>query len=377
MCVPLSALFTRDHELQLQLQVDWICYMSEVKRKSKGQKVAEADVEDHRKELGPFVVAAETTRMAMVFTDANGPNDPVVFANDSFLSLTGFSRAELLGQSFNSLLARGADPDSIAQVAGAFKGTLNTDPEVHCRRKDGSEFWASVFINPVRDKNGKLVQHFISFVDLTKHIQAQAHSRMLIDELNHRVKNTLETVQSIVWQALRKSVDARVFGESIQSRLSALSRSHDLLNREHWAGAGLCDIVIDALEPFGVAGAPAERLVIRGENIHLSAKVTLALGIAFNELATNAAKHGAFSNEAGSIEITWTVVPSSSGDRLSLNWKEKAGRSVSAPSRKGFGLQVLERGLAQELEGSVNLDFQTTGLVFTLNCPALRGAHGG
>jgi len=134
---------------------------------------------------------------------------------------------------------------------------------------------------------------------------------------------------------------------------------------------------MDALEPFGVSGALAERLVIRGENIRLSPKVTLALGIAFNELATNAMKYGAFSNEAGSIEISWTVAPSLHSDRLTLNWEEQHGAPVSAPVRKGFGLQVIERGLAQELEGSVNLDFQPTGLIFTLEFPASRVACDG
>jgi PAS domain S-box-containing protein len=351
--------------------------MLQIKNKLEEQVVAEADVEDHRKDLGPFVVAAETTRMAMVFTDAKEVTNPIVFANDSFLSLTGFDRAEILGQSFNSLLAAEAAADVTAQLSAAFKGSPETDPEVHCRRKDGTEFWASVFISPVRDKKGELLQHFVSFVDLSKHKRAQDHSNMLINELNHRVKNTLATVQSIVWQALRKSTDAKVIGESIQARLSALSRSHDLLTREKWASAGLRDIVIDALEPFGVSGALAERLVIRGENIRLSPKVTLALGIAFNELATNAVKYGAFSNEAGSIEISWTVVASPQGDRLTLNWKERGGAPVAPPARRGFGLQVIERGLAQELDGSVDLDFQPTGLIFTLECPASRGAHDG
>jgi PAS domain S-box-containing protein len=358
---------------KLALQIDQIRHMSKIKNKSEEQVVAEADVEDHRKDLGPFVVAAETTRMAMLFTDAKEATNPIVFANDSFLSLTGFDRAEILGQSFNSLLAWGTDADVIAQVSAAFKGSPDTDPEVHYRRKDGTECWASVFVCPVRDKNGEVVQHFVSFVDLTKQRRAQTHSNMLINELNHRVKNTLATVQSIVWQALRKSTDAKVIGESIQARLSALSRSHDLLTREKWASAGLRDIVMDALEPFGVSGALAERLIIRGDNIRLSPKVTLALGIAFNELATNAMKYGAFSNEAGSIAISWTVV----GNRLTLNWKEQAGRPVSPPVRKGFGLQVIERGLAQELEGSVNLDFQPTGLIFTFDCPASQGARDG
>jgi PAS domain S-box-containing protein len=351
--------------------------MLEIKSKLEEQVVAEADVEDHRRDLGPFVVAAETTRMAMIFTDAKKYTNPIVFANDSFLSLTGFDRGEILGQSFNSLLALGTGADVTAQVSAAFEGNPDTDPEVHFRRKDGTDFWASVFISPVRDKNGELLQHFVSLVDLTKHKRAQAHSNMLINELNHRVKNTLATVQSIVWQALRKSIDAKVIGDSIQGRLAALSRSHDLLTREKWASAGLRDIVLDALEPFGVSGALAERLVIQGKNIRLSPKITQALGIAFNELATNAMKYGAFSHENGSVEISWTVVPSSNGDRLTLNWKEHAGAPVSPPTRKGFGLQVIERGLAQELEGSVNLDFQSTGLIFTLEFPASSGGHDG
>jgi PAS domain S-box-containing protein len=351
--------------------------MSEIRNKSEEQKVAEADVAEHRKDLGPFVVAAETTRMPMVFTDAKEPNNPMVFANDSFLSLTGFDRTEILGQNFNSLFARGAAPDAIAQVNAAFERSADSDPEVYCRRKDGSEFWASVFISPVRDKNGKLLQHFVSFVDLTKHKQAQAQSRMLIDELNHRVKNTLSTVHSIVWQALRKSADARVIGESIEARLSALSRSHDLLTRENWESAGLRDIVIGALEPFGVSGAPTKRLVIAGDNIRLSPRAALTLSIAFNELATNAAKYGAFSNEAGSIDVAWSIVRAPNEDRVMLNWKEKDGPHVSVPSRKGFGLQVIERGLALELEGLTTIEFQPTGVSFTLSFPVSRGDRGG
>jgi PAS domain S-box-containing protein len=341
--------------------------MLEIKPKSQEQESAEADVEIHRQDLGPFVLAAETTRMPMVFTDAKVKNNPIVFANDSFLALSGFERPELLGKTFMSLLAEGLDPDSMAQISAAFKGLTATDPEVECRRKDGSVYCASIFINPVRNQAGKLEQYFVSFVDQTRHKRAQAHSRMLIDELNHRVKNMLATVQSIVWQALRKSADKRVIGESIQVRLSALSRSHDLLTRENYSNAGLRDIVTDALEPFGVSGAHSERLIVTGENIRLSPRVTLALAIALNELATNAVKYGAFSNEAGTIEIAWTTAASSSGTQLILKWTEKGGPTVSAPSRKGFGLQVIERGLAQELQGSVHLEFRPTGLLFTLH----------
>jgi two-component sensor histidine kinase len=163
--------------------------------------------------------------------------------------------------------------------------------------------------------------------------------------------------------------------ESIESRLFALSRSHDLLTRENWEGAGLLDLVNEAMEPFGVANGRTERLVITGKNIRLPPNVTLALGIAFHELATNAVKYGAFSNEAGSILLAWTIEPRPEGDRLILCWQEKDGPPVTPPTRKGFGSRVIERGLPHELQGTVNLDYRGDGMVCTINIPAPRGAR--
>src|SRR3984957_6398512 len=181
--------------------------------KSDEQEDAEAEVERFRKDLGPFVVAAETTRMPMVFTDAKEPGHPIIFANDSFLSLTGYDREEVLGDRLSFLMARGADPKGLAQVEAAFAGGTDHGSEIRYRRKDGSMFWAAIFISPVRDEGGEVGQHFASFVDLTKQKQEQAQSTMMINELNHRVKNTLATVQSIVWQALRSGSDPKVIRE--------------------------------------------------------------------------------------------------------------------------------------------------------------------
>lgn len=349
--------------------------MPDIVSKSEGQKLAEAEVESFRKDLGPFVVAAETTRMAMVFMDAKEPNNPIIFANDAFLGLTGFARQEVLGQDFNFLMARGTDPEALARIAAAFKGVSKGGSEVCYRRKDGTQFWSALHISPVLDESGDVVQHFASFIDLTDHKQQQAQSRMLIDELNHRVKNTLATVQSIVWQALRNASDPEVIRESIESRLLALSRSHDLLTRENWEGAGLLDLIKEALEPFGAANGKSERFVITGANIRVSPRVALALGIAFHELATNAAKYGAFSDKAGSVLISWTIEPSPEGNRLILRWEEKGGPSVTPPTRKGFGSRVIERGLALELDGMVDLDYRKSGVICTINFPAPNGVN--
>jgi PAS domain S-box-containing protein len=348
--------------------------MPAIKNKSEKQKVAEDEVDGFRKDLGPFVVAAETTRMAMVFTDAKEAGNPIIFANDSFLALTGYDREEVLGQKFNFLMARGTNRKALALVEAAFDSSSDGGSEIRYHRKDGSIFWAAVFISPVRNESGDIVQHFASFVDLTRQKQEQAQSTMLIDELNHRVKNTLSTVQSIVWQVLRHTSDPEVIQKSIESRLFALSRSHDLLTRGNWEGAGLHDLVNEAMEPFGVLNGRTGRIKIEGKNVYLRPKATLALGIALHELATNAVKYGAFSNEEGSILISWGIEPTPEGQRLILRWQESDGPRVKPPSRKGFGSRVIERGLAHELEGTAHLDYRPDGVVCTIDIPAPQGA---
>lgn len=340
--------------------------MLNIDKKSKDQIVAEDEVEGFREDLGPFVVAAETTRMAMVFTNAKQPDNPIIFANDSFLALTGYAREEVLGQSFNALIAPASAPDVLAKLKSAFEDKSEDSLESTCNRKDGSVFWASILIGPVRDDHGNIVQNFISFSDLTEHKEELAQSRMFIDELNHRVKNTLSTVQSIVSQAVRSTTDPVAIREAIESRIFALSRSHDLLSREIWKGAELHDLLAAALEPFKETKGKSARFVITGKKIRLTPKATLALGMAFHELATNAVKYGALSNEIGSVAVGWATDATPTGKRLTIRWQEKNGPLVEIPLHKGFGSKLLERGLAHELEGTVDLQYRQDGLVCTI-----------
>ncbi len=178
--------------------------MSSLAPKTQKQKRAEAVVEDFRRDLGPFVVAADTTRMPMLFTDATAGDDPIIFANDSLLKLTGFTRDQLLGRPFGELLA---DDAARAAVVAALHEGPDDSLDARCRSRSGELFWAEIFISPVRDEAGVVVQHFASIFDLTRHKAQQEDLYCLLDELNHRTQNTLATVQALA-QTCRRAAQA-------------------------------------------------------------------------------------------------------------------------------------------------------------------------
>jgi PAS domain S-box-containing protein len=351
--------------------------MSDKAPKDQEQKTAEAEIDEFKKELGPFVVAAETTRMPMAFTDSSKADNPIIFANDAFLELTGYDRDEVLAQSFNFILAAGTDEETVREVEAAFADPSKEEPEIHYRRKDGSECWASLFVAPVKDEQGAVEQYFLSLIDTTQYKVAEQNAALLIDELQHRVKNTLATVQSIVSQAVRNSQDPKKVRHSIETRIAALSRAHDLLGREKWDGAGLNDLVCEVLAPFRADRGRAQRVMVEGDNVRLSPKAALALGMAFNELAANAVKYGALSSDTGTVSIDWTMEEQPDGRWLCLHWREAGGPPVTMPKRKGFGSRLIEQGLAHELEGKIKLDYRPEGVVCTIFVPAPRAVLDG
>lgn len=338
------------------------------------QNEAETALGILHEQQGPFVVAVETTRMPMVFTDARVSEDPIIFANDSFLQLTGYGREDVLSRSFLELMASRTDEGMIVLIEAALKG-VPEDPEVKIRRQDGSEFWASILVTPVLDGNGKILHHFISLVDLTRQYKEQARAAMFIDELNHRVKNTLATVLSIVWQAFRTGTDAGVLRDVIESRLLALSRSHDLLSASSWDGVSLRELLDSALEPFQGVHLASGRISISGNELIVPPNASLALAIVFNELATNATKYGALSAQAGLVRVSWTIAEQAGSDWLHLSWREEGGPMVACPTHKGFGSEVIERGLAYELGGNVALEFHPDGVVCLIDIPVPKNPH--
>jgi two-component sensor histidine kinase len=185
--------------------------------------------------------------------------------------------------------------------------------------------------------------------------------------LNHRVKNTLATVQSIASQTLRNTPSITAARPALEERLFALSRAHDVLTRENWEGAGLIEIVWEALAPY--RHERENRLHLEGPDVRLSPRMALATAMALQELATNAVKYGALSDAGGQVRIAWGVTRENGGQRLHLTWSESGGPPVKPPQRRGFGTRLIERSLAQDLSGTVEIEFAPTGVVCTVNAP--------
>jgi two-component sensor histidine kinase len=191
--------------------------------------------------------------------------------------------------------------------------------------------------------------------------RAERQERLLIEELNHRVKNTLAVVQAIAHQTFRNGDASDAARRAFEGRLIALSTAHDLLTQSNWESASLRDIAADT---FVSQGADGRRLSLDGPDIHLAPKQALALALALHELCTNAVKYGALSNEAGRIGIRWAR---KSGRALNIEWTETGGPAVSEPERRGFGSRLIEQSLARDLDARVKLDFHPTGVRCTID----------
>jgi two-component sensor histidine kinase len=209
-------------------------------------------------------------------------------------------------------------------------------------------------------------------VDAVENETAKRLQRLLLEELHHRVKNTLTTVIAITSQSLRTAENLEKGRLAVESRLIALGRAHDLLLQANWAGAKLIDVVRAAIEPFETRSA--RRFVVANTDIEVGPGAVLPLSMSLNELCTNAVKYGALSTAAGRIEITSRLDQKS----LRLTWTETGGPAVQKPARQSFGTRLMVR-LADQLQGDVRLRYEPTGVVYELDVPlhALRAQGSG
>ena len=218
---------------------------------------------------------------------------------------------------------------------------------------------------PLRDTSQAVIGLVGVSVEITERKRAEARLRVMVDELNHRVRNTLATVQAIAAQTLRGADPA--IRDALEGRLIALAAAHDVLTQESWSGANLTDVLAGSLAHFRIMSSP--RFKVSGPKLRLSPKAALALALGLHELGSNALRYGALSSPEGMVEISWEVTRDAER-RLRMSWTERGGPPVVPPPRIGFGARLLERSLAMDLGGTVRLVFDDpAGVVCRIEVP--------
>ena len=261
-------------------------------------------------------------------------------------------------------------PEDRARMQAAMRACVESgadyDIEYRIRWPSGEVRWVQIRGQTFFTSDGRPLTMAGISIDVTDRKRAEEHRALLADELNHRVKNSMATMQSIAHQTLRNATSLEDAHRTLDARLQSLSLAHDVLTRVSWVGAPLADVVEAALQAF--RGGAEQRFHIEGPEVWLTPRLTLALSMALHELATNAVKYGALSTDRGHVTLTWEV----EGERpaqLRMRWKESGGPEVRAPARKGFGSRLVERALAAEVGGTAAIDYAREGVVFTLDAP--------
>lgn len=265
---------------------------------------------------------------------------------------------ELRGQGLMRLL------DTVYETGKAYTGRGLSFSLPRQGESQPLERYLDLTYQPIFDSNGQVSGIFISGIDVTDRILAQEQQRLLMDELNHRVKNMLATVCAIAGNTLRSSRDKSDFVDTFQSRLMALSRTHNALTQGQWQGADLHGLLEAEFEPYGIG----QRVILTGDILRLTPRCTLSLGMVFHELAINAVKYGALSVPVGRLDIQWQRL-TEPGTPLVLDWRESGGPAAMPPKRRGFGSRLIERSITRELQGALTVEYGADGLHYRIVLP--------
>jgi PAS domain S-box-containing protein len=333
------------------------------------RKLAEDRLRDSERRLRALL---EGLPAAVYTTDAEGK---ITFFNQAAVEFSG--RVPTLGSdewcvSWKLFWPDGTpmEHDECPMAVALREGRTIRDTEAIAERPDGSRVPFIPYPTPLFGDDGQVVGAINMLVDITDRKKAELHQKTLIDELNHRVKNTLATVQSLARQTARGATSPELFQERLQGRLIALSEGHDQLTRGNWEQADLHEVLNAALSPY--REDTNERIAISGEPVKLHPRAALTMTMVFHEMITNAAKYGALSQSGGRLNIGWTVQQEGEVPALSLAWQESGGPPVEKPANMGFGTKMLERSIPAELGGTASLQFEPEGVRCEMKFPLAR-----
>lgn len=279
----------------------------------------------------------------------------------------GYSASEVLGGHVGMLFTevdRASGVDAL-EIEKALSSGRAEDSRWHVRR-DGSRFWANGVAMRFERHGRPCVLKILR--DETRAKRAEEQRVLLLNELNHRIKNTLTTVQSIVEQTLRSQEASPMLRKTLTDRLLALSEAHNVLVSESWAGADLRTVVDQAVDLHQPDGGGA--FSVDGPPVRLSPHQAVSMSLALHELATNALKHGALAAPQGRIQVSWNVGHDGDGRRyLHLLWQERGGPPVLQPTRAGFGTRLIARSFGAESGGKATLKYKPSGVECVIGLP--------
>lgn len=285
--------------------------------------------------------------------------------------LFGYTAEEAIGRSILMLIPDGMQGEEADIIERVRRGEQVASYETTRQRKDGTFISVSLTISPIRDASGTIIGASKIARDITAAKENERRIRLLMREVNHRVKNQFAVILSVIRETSRRATEPREFEEQVRDRIMALSRSHDLLVTSDWSGASLLDLLQEHLKPFG----HVEQISLSGPLVTLQPNAVQHLGMAFHELATNSAKYGALVNHVGRVTIEWRITNSPEGQReFEVIWDETFSplpppEMSGTAHRKGFGSVVLQRVAPQSLGGSAVLEHADGHVNWSLSAP--------
>jgi two-component sensor histidine kinase len=309
------------------------------------------------------------------FAVLSGPDHVFTFANDAYIRLVG--ERELIGKSVREAIPEVSDQGLIELLDRVYQTGMQYQAEAqsvmirNLASGELQETFLDFSYDAIRDAEGKITGVFVQGSDRSEDVRRQHRQRLLLAELNHRVKNTLASVQSIVSQTLRSAPDPATAKRDIASRLAALSKAHNLLSAQEWTSADLGEIIGQEVAVFD-----PERISLDGPSFTVSPRCSISLAMLIHELSTNAVKYGALSSDTGTVTIDWREQPDGC---LTLAWRETGGPPAAEPVRKGFGTRLIESIVSGELGGTYEPSFREQGFscIVTLEAGVLRGGKPG
>jgi PAS domain S-box-containing protein len=298
------------------------------------------------------------------------PDGWIFWYNKRWYDYTGTTLADMEGWGWR----RVHHPDHVERVVARIQRSWETgepwEDTFPLKSREGTWRWFLSRAMPIRNDNGDIIRWFGTNTDITEIREAEERQKLLLDELNHRVKNTLTAVQSLARQSARGAKDVDSFMESFESRLLTLSRAHTLLANDVWQGAGLAELISNCLAP---SVKDVSRVSISGPPVRLGPTAAVTFGMVVHELVTNAVKFGALSAPGGEIDIHWELdLGGGSEPALGFTWRERGGPKITTVGDRGFGSRLIEDGLTRELSGEVELKFDEDGAVCSMRLPLSR-----